>query len=159
MATIRTTSFTEALYYAKPNDSDPDMFVRAEFSECRDYLIRALNKGCGIENPIHVYKIEGEIPVTDNGDLPWKPVVDNFDASYDLITNDGDDFYFHTTKDAPKYRIIKINVTSGEQTELIPESEHLLESVIPIGLGISRIKSIFSPYKVLFDRKIIRLIC
>ena len=120
------------------------MFVRAEFSECRDYLIRALNKGCGIENPIHVYKIEGEIPVTDNGDLPWKPVVDNFDASYDLITNDGDDFYFHTTKDAPKYRIIKINVTSGEQTELIPESEHLLESVIPIGLGISKKKNSFS---------------
>ena len=71
------------------------MFVRAEFSYCRDYLVRSLNKGCGIENPVHVYKIEnGQIPKTENGDLPWSPVVDNFDASYDLITNDGDEFYF-----------------------------------------------------------------
>ena len=71
------------------------MFVRAEFSYCRDYLVRGLNKGCGIENPVHVYKIEnGKIPKTENGDLPWSPVVDNFDASYDLITNDGDEFYF-----------------------------------------------------------------
>ena len=76
------------------------MFVRAEFSYCRDYLVRALNKGCGIENPVHVYKIEnGQIPKTENGDLPWKPVVDNFDASYDLITNDGDEFYFQVSFD------------------------------------------------------------
>ena len=36
---------------------DPDMFVRAEYSEDREYLIRSLSKGCGIENPVHIYKI------------------------------------------------------------------------------------------------------
>jgi len=140
-----TANKNQLLFYHKLGDKqendtqigcypqDPDMFVRAEFSYCRDYLVRGLNKGCGIENPVHVYKIEGGvIPTTDNGDLPWKPVVDNFEACYDLITNDGDEFYFQTTKNAPKYRIIRINVATGVEEEIIPESEHVLESVIPV---------------------------
>ena len=46
------------------------------------------------------------------GNLPWKPVVDNFDASYDFITNNGPDFFFVTTKNAPKFKVKFDNFSS-----------------------------------------------
>lgn len=36
--------------------------------------------------------------------LPIVKLVDNFDASYDYVANDGDTFYFKTNLDAPRYR-------------------------------------------------------
>merc|ERR1711990_92870 len=112
---------------------DPDMFVRAEYSEDREYLIRCLSKGCGIENPVHIYKITDDtLPKTEEGNLDWKPIVDNFDAAYDFLTNDGPNFYFKTTIDAPKFKIIRINVDTLERTEIIGQSEHVLECAIPI---------------------------
>lgn len=58
-------------------------------------------------------------------------VIDNFDALYDYITNDGPVFYFKTNLHAPKYRIIKIDLTRPEQfsapVEVVPESENPLQ--------------------------------
>ena len=54
------------------------------------------------------------MPKTEKGDLEWKAVIDNFDAANDFITNDGPDFYFMTTKNAPKYKVIKVNVDTLE---------------------------------------------
>lgn len=31
-------------------------------------------------------------------------LVDNFEASYDYVANEGDTFYFMTNLDAPRYR-------------------------------------------------------
>ena len=60
-----------------------------------------------------------ELPKPESGDLEWKAVIDNFDAANDFITNDGADFYFMTTKNAPKYKVIKVNVDTLEGTTVI----------------------------------------
>ena len=72
------------------------------------------------------------LPKTEEGNLDWKPIVDNFDAAYDFLTNDGPNFYFKTTIDAPKFKIIRINVDTLERTDIIGQSEHVLECAIPI---------------------------
>lgn len=58
-------------------------------------------------------------------------VIDNFEALYDYITNDGTTFYFKTNLNAPNYRVIKINLTSPEQfrapVEVVPESTNPLQ--------------------------------
>ena len=37
-------------------------------------------------------------------------LVDNFDAGYDYITNEGNVFYFKTNKDAPRYKLVTVIV-------------------------------------------------
>ena len=36
--------------------------------------------------------------------VPVTKLIDNFDAGYDYITNNGTLFYFQTNKDAPRYK-------------------------------------------------------
>ena len=58
------------------------------------------------------------------------------DASYDFIGNEGSEFYFRTDLDAPRHRIIAIDVTRPERAawkEIVPQSEHLLQEASMVG--------------------------
>jgi prolyl oligopeptidase len=53
-------------------------------------------------------------------------LIDNFDASYEYLTNEGTVFTFKTNKDAPKYRVINIDLDKPDPSDwkaLIPEQE------------------------------------
>lgn len=41
--------------------------------------------------------------------------VDNFDATYDYITNNGTVFYFRTNLKAPNSKVIKLDITSSKK--------------------------------------------
>lgn len=63
-------------------------------------------------------------------------LLKGFDAAYNFIENQGTTFYFHTDLDAPRYRVIAIDVTQPEKKhwrEVIPQTEHKLESVAMFG--------------------------
>lgn len=60
------------------------------------------------------------------GVLPWVKLIDNFDAEYEYVTNEGTLFTFKTNLDAPRYRLINIDFASPAQSswkELIPQHE------------------------------------
>lgn len=42
--------------------------------------------------------------------LNWIKLVDDFEANYDIIGNDGNKFYLYTNADAPQYKIITIDL-------------------------------------------------
>ncbi|KAI3875824.1 hypothetical protein MKX03_023747 [Papaver bracteatum] len=65
-----------------------------------------------------------------NDMLPFVKLVDNFDASYRAIANDDTQFTFLTNKDAPKYKLIRVDVKEPSVwTNVIEESEKdVLES-------------------------------
>lgn len=61
-----------------------------------------------------------------SGLLPWVKLIDNFDAEYEYVTNEGTLFTFKTNLDAPRYRLININFDSPKQTnwkELVPQHD------------------------------------
>jgi prolyl oligopeptidase len=63
-------------------------------------------------------------------------LLDDFDASYDFIDNEGHTFYFKTDLDAPRGRVIAIDVTKPERAnwkEVIPQGEHTLRGVSRVG--------------------------
>jgi prolyl oligopeptidase len=63
-------------------------------------------------------------------------LVAGFDAEYSFIGNSGTKFWLVTDSDAPKRRVIAIDVTSPERehwTEVIAESKNVLQSVSLIG--------------------------
>ncbi len=60
------------------------------------------------------------------GLLPWVKLIDNFDAEYEYVTNEGTLFTFKTNLDAPRYRLINIDFASPAQSnwkELIPQHD------------------------------------
>ena len=58
-------------------------------------------------------------------DAPVVPLLTDFDAAYDFIDNDGPVFWFRTDLNAPRGRVIVIDVTKPERAnrkELIPQA-------------------------------------
>lgn len=63
-------------------------------------------------------------------DSPVVELINTFEASYSLIDNDGPVFWFQTDQDAPRGRVIAIDIAQPEQRqEIIPEAQETLEGV------------------------------
>jgi len=64
------------------------------------------------------------------------PIFDQWDSRYNFIGNDGRTFYFWTNKDAPKGRVIAIDLgrrSAGNLREVVPEAEETLSSADFVG--------------------------
>jgi prolyl oligopeptidase len=69
-------------------------------------------------------------------DAPVVELLNAFDADYSFIENVGTTFYFHTNLNAPRYRVIAVDVNRPEREhwrEVIPEGAHKLERVHCVG--------------------------
>jgi prolyl oligopeptidase len=63
-------------------------------------------------------------------------LLNDFDAEYDFIDNDGPVFYFRTDLAAPRYRVVAIDTRHPERAawkEIIPQTTDLLESANSVG--------------------------
>jgi prolyl oligopeptidase len=66
-------------------------------------------------------------------DAPVVPLVEKWEAEYGFIDNDGSVLFFKTNLDAPRGRVIAIDVATGKRREVIPQTEDTLESVDVVG--------------------------
>ncbi|XP_059302654.1 uncharacterized protein LOC132054697 [Lycium ferocissimum] len=66
--------------------------------------------------------------------LPFIKLVDNFEASYDYVANDGTAFTFRTNKDAPKYKLVRVDLKEPDSwSDIIQEDEKdVLESAVAV---------------------------
>lgn len=66
--------------------------------------------------------------------LPFVKLVDCFDASYLSIANDGSLFTFRTNKNAPRYKLVRVDLKEPTSwTEVLQESEKdVLESAVAV---------------------------
>eukprot|EP00897_Mesotaenium_endlicherianum_P010788 jgi/Mesen1/9738/ME000695S09056 len=56
--------------------------------------------------------------------LPLVKLVDNFEAQYSYVTNEGTSFTFHTNKDAPLYKLTRVDLREpATWTDVVPEAE------------------------------------
>jgi prolyl oligopeptidase len=62
-------------------------------------------------------------------DAPVIELITEFEAQYGFIDKEGDLFWFQTDLNAPRSRVISLNIRSGEVQELIPEAPETLESI------------------------------
>jgi prolyl oligopeptidase len=70
-----------------------------------------------------------------SGMLPFVKLVDKFEAYYGLIANDGTEFTFLTNKDAPRYKLARVDVDDepGSWTDVVPEDDKaVLESACAV---------------------------
>lgn len=66
--------------------------------------------------------------------LPFIKLVDNFDAYYGAIANDDTLFTFRTNKDAPRYKLVRVDLKQPTTwTDVLDEAEKdVLESAIAV---------------------------
>lgn len=107
------------------NDQEPNRYHFVSVTEDKKFLI--LNTSTGTDgNSLHFKD-------ADKPQSPWLPLVEGFDTHSSVVTHQGGFLYVLTDIDAPRYRLVKAPVASAADratwTEVIPQNEHLLESV------------------------------
>ncbi|KAL5013132.1 hypothetical protein ScPMuIL_007402 [Solemya velum] len=104
---------------------NPKWMIGAELSDCGRYLVLSISEGCDPVNRFYYTDLE-KIPEGINGKLAYTKVVDNFDAEYEYITNEGTVFTFKTNLNSPRYKLINIDLSKPEMenwTTLVTEDE------------------------------------
>ncbi|KAL0268493.1 UNVERIFIED_CONTAM: hypothetical protein PYX00_010417 [Menopon gallinae] len=129
---VGTPQSEDILVVEFPEDSK--IRCSSTVSDCGRYLIISTHKTCR-DNLVYFCDLE-KINYNITGKLPLTQVVFNLEADYDYVTNIGPEMIFRTNKNAPNYRLIKINFDHPEEknwTTLIPEHpEDVLEWACPV---------------------------
>ncbi len=85
------------------------------------YLVVRVSDGFSA-NALYYRRLDGEGAVV--------PLLDDWDALYNFVGNDGPVFYIHTNKDAPRWRIVAVDIRDpGRMVDVVPESDHALDQV------------------------------
>jgi prolyl oligopeptidase len=119
---------SDQLIYEDPEH--PDWGFYPQMTEDGGYLTLTVTQGTDERNRFYIRPMSGP----NKGEVI--KLLNDFDASYSYITNDGPIFYFRTNWQAPKYRIIAVDVRSPEKenwTEVVPERESVLQQVEAAG--------------------------
>ncbi|KAF4099883.1 prolyl endopeptidase [Onychostoma macrolepis] len=135
--TETSTNLHQKLYYhvlGTPQSQDvlcaefPDQskwMSGAEVSDDGRYVLLSIREGCDPVNRLWYCDLNA-VPQGITGLLPWVKLIDNFDAEYEYVTNEGTVFTFKTNLDAPQYRLINIDFAQpsvSQWKELIPQHD------------------------------------
>jgi prolyl oligopeptidase len=93
------------------------------------YLIIGVSQGTDPKNRVFYKELA-------KADSPVVELLPDADAEYDFLTNEGPVFYFKTDLDAPRGRIVAIDIRTPERTkwkEILGQSKDLLQSVSAVG--------------------------
>jgi prolyl oligopeptidase len=119
---VGTPQSEDILVYQRPDQPEWTFFPKV--TEDGKYLVIMIFKGTDNKNRV-VYRDLDE-PYGMPVDL-----IDNFDNLFDLLGNNGPVFFFDTDLDAPKRRVISIDIQKPDREnwkEVIPEAEETLDS-------------------------------
>jgi len=124
---IGTPQSEDALVYERPDHKD--WGFGGSVSDDGRYLIISVWLGTE-QNNLVFYK---DLTKKDSKVVE---LISEFEASYTFIDNDGTTFWFLTDNDAPKSRVIAIDITKPDKSqwkEIIPRARENLRSVSAIG--------------------------
>jgi prolyl oligopeptidase len=120
---VGTKQSADVLVYARPDQ--PQWGFAPSLSEDGRYLVLHITHGTDPNNRIYVMDLRAKQPV-------MQPLLDAQDAAYDFIGNQGTVFWFKTTLDAERGRVIAVDINQSDREhwkELIPESADNLDIV------------------------------
>lgn len=103
---VGTPQEQDVLVYERPDQ--PDFIISSSVTEDGRYLVMNLSQGSDRRNRIHVLDLANPAAPRVQGTVVR--LLDSGDASYNLVGNDGPVFYFHTDKDAPRGRLIAVDL-------------------------------------------------
>uniref|UniRef100_A0A0G4HJG0 Prolyl endopeptidase n=1 Tax=Chromera velia CCMP2878 TaxID=1169474 RepID=A0A0G4HJG0_9ALVE len=115
--------------------AEPDWMMGSEVSEDGKYVLLSVFEGCEPAN--RVFYCDLSTTPIEKLKESWTPLIDNFEAQYGFLTNDGTKFWFQTNKKAPRERVIVIDIENPDESkweEVVPEHPtDPLQSAYPVG--------------------------
>jgi len=100
---------------------DPEWFVGAAVTEDGRYAVLSLGEGTDPRN--RVYYLDLGTPDAPDLGAPIVKLFDAFDASYQVLGNDGETWYILTDRDAPRKRIVAVDLAAPSPLRtVVPEA-------------------------------------
>ncbi|MDB5029190.1 MAG: prolyl endopeptidase, partial [Candidatus Eremiobacteraeota bacterium] len=114
---LGTPQSTDVLVYERPDHKDWNF---AGFTtEDGRYLVIDVSQGAAPENAVFVKDLAADGPVVE--------LVPPGEGRFAYLANDGASFYFLTTKDSPRGRIIAIDLHDRAAREIVPQGDDALD--------------------------------
>eukprot|EP00250_Pteridium_aquilinum_P011102 c19838_g1_i2 orf=123-2585(+) len=99
--------------------ANPKWIFEATVTDDGKYLVLCITEGCDPVNRLYYCDLSslsnGLAGFRGGNDLlPLEKLVDNFDAQYELVANDGTSFTFLTNRNAPKYKLVQVDLKNSD---------------------------------------------
>lgn len=144
---LGTPQTEDALIYERTDDKE--MGIGASVSEDGRWLNIVVWKGTS-PNVLVYYKD------LTNPASAIMPLVEKFESGYSFLGNDGTTFYFKTDKDAPRGRVVAIDVNAKDRAwrEIVPQAAEPIDGVSYINsqFVVSYLRDAYTQVRI-FDRK------
>lgn len=130
---VGTSQAEDLLIFANPDE--PKWGYGASVTEDGRYLIVTVWKGTGNDVRIFYRDLQAHPPGV-NDEAAMVPLIDRFEAMYSLIGSEGSVVWFHTDLDAPRGRVIAIDLRKPDRENwrtLVPQGEDVIQSVSEVG--------------------------
>lgn len=123
---LGTPQSADVLVYERPDHKD--WSLGATTTEDGRFLIIDATRGSDRNNRVFLKDIASDGPVT--------ALIGDGEASYEYLANDATTFYFRTTRDAPRGRIIAVEPGAAAVLEIVPQSDDSLDAASFFGDAI-----------------------
>ena len=157
---LKATNYFQKLYYHKigsPQSEDVLVYERSDqkdwlfdgsVSKDGNYLIITVFQGTDVKTRVYYKDLR-------KNDGPVVKLLDDFDASYTFVGNDGNRMWFLTDVGAPRGKIIEIDTAKPDRNNwkiLVPESKETLQAVTVVNhkLIANYLKDAYTQVKI-FD--------
>ncbi|TBU27685.1 prolyl oligopeptidase [Dichomitus squalens] len=115
--------------------SNPEWMWGSEVTEVDGrYLLLSIRRDTSRKNLLWIADLQKD---SIGANLVWDKLIDEFEANYEYIANDGTKFYLLTNKDAPQYKVVTVDLADapGKRVfkDLIAHDENAhLQDVRPV---------------------------
>ena len=120
---LGTPQSTDVLVYDRPDHKDWNFAGLT--SEDGRYLVLDVSRGTAPENAIFVKDLGTDGPVVE--------LLPDADARYVYLANDATTFYFLTTKDAPRGRVVALDLNDRTPREIAAQTDDALDGATFFG--------------------------
>lgn len=116
------------------NKGEPKWFARGGTTEDGRYVYIYIDRGSSTENLVSIVDL-GD-PMNPKIDAPVKPLIAEWTSRNAVVGSDPGVIYVLTTLDAPRYRLVAIDVNNPAPEKwrtIVPESQDVIDSVDVVG--------------------------
>jgi prolyl oligopeptidase len=127
---IGTSQDQDQLVYSTPND--PDLGHTAEVTHDNRWVVITTAKGTDNRYAIHI------MPLRKDRKWQARTLIGGLDHAWNLIEGIGDTLYFVTNKDAPKMKVVRVDLPRAGKgqpsfTDIVPERPETLDRAQIVG--------------------------
>jgi prolyl oligopeptidase len=124
---LGTSQAEDRLIYDRPDEKE--WGFDGTVTEDGRYLVITVRRGT--ERKFNIFYLDLKTP-----DAKVVELLTGFEARYDFLGNNGDEFWLRTDLDAPRNRIVAVDLARPDRdqwTEIVPEAKDVLEEAHVVG--------------------------